>query len=297
MFDLVRLRLLRELAHRGTMTAVAEAQGLTSSAVSQQLAVLEREARTPLLERIGRRVRLTPEGERLAAHAETILQAVEAAALDLSVSRGAPAGVLQVAAFATFARARLLPAMVRARARHPALDIVLHELEPRESIEAVREGRCDLAISFAYSLAPRPATPGLTSRFLMEEPVLLALPPHWSAAPDPLDLRRLADEAWIVGSRQADDRRLAETACAAAGFAPRMTHGIGDYELQLEMIAAGLGVGFVPALGLRFPSAERVVVRAAAGVPITRRIEAVTRHAVEHSPRVEALLAELAASA
>jgi DNA-binding transcriptional LysR family regulator len=297
MFDLTRLRLLRELAHRGTMTAVAEALGLTSSAVSQQLAVLEREARTQLLERVGRRVRLTSEGERLAVHAETILQAVEAAALDLRTARDAPAGVLEVAAFATFAKARLLPAVIRALARHPGLDIVLHELEPRESIEAVRDGRCDLAISFAYNLAPRPQVGGLSSRFLMEEPVLLALPPRWADAPDPLDLGRLADAEWIVGSRQGDDRRLAEHACAMAGFAPRMTHGVGDYDLQLEMIAAGLGVGFIPTLGLQFPSAERVVVRTAAGPPITRRIEAVTRGAMAASPRVDALLAELATQA
>src|SRR5688572_15554854 len=121
MFDLARLRLLRELAHRGTMTAVAEACGLSSSAVSQQLATLEREARTPLLERIGRRVRLTTDGERLARHAETILQAVEAAALDLRGARDTPRGVLGAASFATFAKARLLPAILRARTRYPDL--------------------------------------------------------------------------------------------------------------------------------------------------------------------------------
>jgi len=295
MFDLARLRLLRELAHRGTMTAVAEACGLSASAVSQQLATLEREARTPLLERIGRRVRLTADGERLARHAETILQAVEAAALDLRGARDIPRGVLKVASFATFAKARLLPAVLQARTRYPDLQIILDELEPRESIEAVRDGRCDLAISFAYNLAPRPEVTGLASRFLMDEPVLLALPPRWADAPDPIDLTQLADEDWIVGSRQADDRRLAEQACVAQGFAPRMTHGVGDYDLQLEMIAAGLGVGFVPALGLQSPSAERVVVRTPGGQPIRRRITAVTRQALATSPAVEALLAELAA--
>ena len=295
MFDLARLRLLRELAHRGTMTAVADACGLSSSAVSQQLATLEREARTPLLERMGRRVRLTADGERLAQHAETILQAVEAAALDLRGARDTPRGVLRVASFATFAKARLLPAILRAGTRYPDLQIILDELEPRESIEAVRDARCDVAISFAYNLAPRAEVAGLTSHFLMEEPVLLALPPQWADQPDPIDLRRLEGEDWIVGSRQADDRRLAEQACVAQGFAPRMTHSVGDYDLQLEMVAAGLGVGFVPALGLQFPSAERVVVRTPSGPPIRRRITALTRQALAASPAVEALLAELAA--
>jgi len=295
MFDLARLKLLRELAHRGTMTAVAEACGLSASAVSQQLATLEREARTALLERIGRRVRLTADGDRLARHAETILQAVEAAALDLRGARDTPRGVLKVASFATFAKARLLPAVLGARDRYPHLQIILDELEPRESIEAVRDGRCDLAISFAYNLAPRPEVTGLASRFLMDEPVLLALPPRWADQPDPIGLAQLADEDWIVGSRQADDRRLAEQACVAQGFAPRMTHGVGDYDLQLEMIAAGLGVGFVPALGLQSPAAAGVVVRTPSGQPIRRRIMAVTRQALATSPAVEALLAELAA--
>jgi len=293
MFDLTRLRLLRELAHRGTMTAVAEACHLTASAVSQQLATLEREARAPLLERVGRRVRLTAEGERLAAHAEAILEAVEAAALDLA--RDGPAGLVRVAAFATYARARLLPAILRAHARHPDLRIVLHELEPRESVEAVRDGRCDVAVTFAYNLAPRPGLAGAAAAFLMEEPVLLALPSRWRDAPDPIDLSDLAGEDWIVGSRQADDHTLAERACALAGFAPRMTHGVGDYDLQLEMIAAGLGVGLMPALALQSPSAADVVVRTPAGPPLTRRIEAVTRRALASSPRVRALLAELSA--
>ena len=95
MFDLTRLRLLRELAHRGTMTAVGAALGLTSSAVSQQLATLEREARVTLFDRVGRRVRLTSEGERLVAHAEAIFRAVEMAELDLHAASERPRGVLQ----------------------------------------------------------------------------------------------------------------------------------------------------------------------------------------------------------
>src|SRR5438046_1046316 len=122
MFDLTRLRLFRELAHRGTMNAAGAALGLSSSAVSQQIATLEREAKAKLLERVGRRVRLTAEGQRLATHAEAILQAVEQAALDLRAERGAIAGTLEIACFPTFAKACLLPAAIRARRRHPGLD-------------------------------------------------------------------------------------------------------------------------------------------------------------------------------
>ncbi|HET9427974.1 MAG TPA: LysR substrate-binding domain-containing protein, partial [Allosphingosinicella sp.] len=224
MLDLTRLRILRELARRGTMTAVGEALGMTSSAVSQQLAVLARDVRAPITERTGRRVRLTPEGERLAAHAETILQAVEAAALELSAIGDTLAGALRVATFTTYGRAKLLPAVVRLRDRYPDLDIVIQELEPMESLEAVRDGRCDLAVSFEYNLVPRPVLPGLLVQPLMEEPILVALPERWRTAADPIDLQQLDGQDWIVGSQQADDRQLVERVCAVAGFAPRVTH-------------------------------------------------------------------------
>jgi DNA-binding transcriptional LysR family regulator len=293
MFDFTRLRLLRELAHRGTMTAVGEAFGLTSSAVSQQFAALEREARVTLLERVGRRVRLTAEGARLAAHAETILQAVEAAELDLNAASEIPRGVLEIACFPTFAKARLLPAMIRARKRFPELQVVIHELESPDAIDAVRDGRCHLAVTFNYSLVPRPDVAGLVSHQLMDEPVLLALPKARRREREPVSLKRLAQEDWIVGSRQSDDRQLAERACAAAGFAPRMTHTVDDYDLVLRMVAAGLGVGFVPELALAFPSAKSVVVRTAAGAPLRRRIHALTRSTLAASPAVRALLSEL----
>ena len=295
MIDLARLRLLRELAHRGTMTAVAAAFGLTSSAVSQQLATMEREAGAALLERVGRRVRLTAEGARLVSHAETILQAVEAAELDLRAAGEKPKGELEIACFSTFAKVHLIPAVMRARHRFPDVRVVIHELESPDAIEAVRDGRCHLAVTFAYNLVPRPDAAGLASQPLMEEPVLLALPEQWRAERDPIDLQRLAQEDWIVGSRQTDDRLLAERACAVAGFAPRITHTVDDYDLLLRMVSAGLGVGFVPELGLRFPSAEAVTVRAPGGAPLSRRLHALTRGTLTASPLVRALLSELAA--
>ena len=127
--------------------------------------------------------------------------------------------------------------------------------------------------------------------------MLLALPQPWRAGRGRIDLERLAQEDWIVGSRQTDDRLLAERACAVAGFAPRMTHTVDDYDLLLRMVAAGLGVGFVPALGLRFPSAEAVVVRTPGGAPLSRRVHALTRGALTASPLVLALLWELASTA
>lgn len=294
MFDLQRLRLFHELAHRGTMTSVAAALGLTSSAVSQQLAILEREAGVALLERVGRRVRLTGEGARLVTHAAAILEAVEAAKLDLKAAGESTRGVLEIACFPTFAKARLLPAVITARAQFPELHVVIRELESKDAIEALREGRCHMATTFAYNLAPSPEVAGFVVHQLLDEPVLLALPPSWCGAPEPIDLASLAREDWIVGSRQTDDRRLAERACGIAGFAPRITHTVDDYDLVLRMVAANFGVGFVPELALQAPSAEGVVVRTPAGPPLRRRIHAVTRNALAASPMVRAILSELA---
>lgn len=294
MIDLARLNLLRELTHRGTMSAVATALGMTSSAVSQQLATLERETRVALLERVGRRVRLTAEGARLVSHAEAILQAIEVAQLDLRAASETPEGELKIACFSTFAKEYLLPAVVRARDRFPEVHVVVHELESVDAIEAVRDGRCHLAVTFAYNLVPRPGVAGLAPQLLLEEPVLLALPETWRAERDPIGLERLAQENWIAGSRQTDDRLLAERACAVAGFAPRITHTVDDYDLLLRMVSAGLGVGFVPELGLRFPSAKDVVIRTPAGTPLSRRVHALTRGALTASPLVRAVLSELA---
>lgn len=294
MLDLTRLRLLRELARRGTMTAVAEALGQTSSAVSQQLAILEREARTPLLERVGRRVRLTAEGQRLAVHAETVMQAVEAAELDLRTAREVPRGELEVATFPSFAKARLVSAVIRLKAQWPELTVTIREEEPIDSLQAVRDGRRDVAIDFAYSLAPHAEATGLVVFPIMEEPVLLALPTAGST-PEPVDLARFADADWIVGSRQSDDHRLAERACALAGFAPRIVHTIDDYDLMLRMVAAGLGVGFAPALAFAYSGAEGVQGLAVAGPALTRHIQAVTRPTLAGSARVKALIEALMA--
>ena len=293
MFDLTRLRLLRELARRGTMTAVAGAFGLTSSAVSQQLATLEREARVTLFERVGRRVSLTPEGERLASQAETLLQAVEALELDFRVVGERPQGELAIASFASFAKAHLIPAVIRTRERFPEVRVVIRELESPDAIEAVRAGRCHIAISFAYNLVPHIDSVDLVSQQLVDEPVFLALPKVRQADQGLIGLELLAHEDWIVGSRQTDDRLLAERACAAVGFVPRITHTVDDYDLMLRMVSAGLGVGFVPELGLRHPSAAAVAVRTPGGVSLSRRIHALTRGALVGSPLVRALMSEL----
>src|SRR5215211_3098626 len=127
-----RLRLLLELSRRGSMRAVADALGYTTSTVSQQLAVLAREAGTPLIARAGRRVRLTPAGQRLAEHAVTVLAALDAARADLD-PQAEPAGVVRVAGFATAIRRSLVPVVAALAETHPAVELQIREHEPPEA--------------------------------------------------------------------------------------------------------------------------------------------------------------------
>lgn len=296
MFDLSRLRLLRELSHRGTMTAVAAANRLTPSAVSQQLATLEAEANTRLFEPVGRRVKLTAAGFRLAAHAETILAAVGAARVEMGIVSSEPSGKFEVGCFGTFAKAHVVPAIVRAQAKHPDFNVILHELEPEDALDAVRTGRCDCAIIYTHSLVPRPVDPSFVTRTLINEAVLLALPSSLGCAPPVVDLADLADRDWIGGARGPGGYELTRRACAFAGFAPRITHWIDDYELLLHMVSAGLGVSFVPAVALDLYPDTGVTVRAPGGITLRRTTEIIARAAVASSPAFAAFLAELSPS-
>src|SRR5512138_2440760 len=147
--DLHRLRLLLELSRRGSMRAVADELGYTTSSVSEQLAVLAREAGTPLTERDGRRVRLTPAGRRLADHAVTILAAVDAASADLD-PHTEPRGTVRVAAFATAIRGTLLPAATTLAATHPHVTLRIHEHEPAEALALLDADDVDLALVYDY---------------------------------------------------------------------------------------------------------------------------------------------------
>ena len=287
MLDPVRLRLLCELSIRGTMTAVGEAAGYTSSAVSQQLATLEREAGVRLYERVGRQVRLTAEGHRLVEHGWAVLEALEVAEADLRAA-ATPRGPVRVASFATAATQRLItPAATAALTAYPELQLVIQELEPNEAIEALRQGRCDLALSYTYNLIPQSLPPGLRVETLGAERVLLALPTDHAAT----DLHMLENEQWIAGSRLSADHALAERACGVVGFVPRITHVADDYGLVLHMVQHRLGCALIPELAATFygvPSGVRV--QPVAAVSISRLTHAVTRPAAGSDPAVRALV-------
>lgn len=245
--DLRRLTLLREFARLGSMRAVADELGYTTSTVSQQLSVLAREAGTTLIEPTGRRVRLTPAGERLAGHATTILAAVDAAKADLDPS-GHPAGTVCVAGFASAIRRLLLPVIARVSAEHPDIHVRLNEHEPVEAVELLIADRVDLALLYDYDVAPETwdplfvVTPLWTSSFGLGVPA--------ADAADGLDaadvFARFASSDWIVNSRNAADEHVVRLLASLAGFEPRIAHRADSLELVQDLIVGGLGVGLLP---------------------------------------------------
>ena len=244
-----RLRFLVELSRRGSMRAVADELGYTTSTVSQQLAVLAREAGTPLIEPAGRMVRLTPAGLRLADHAVHILAALEAARTDLDPA-AEPSGVVRVAGFATAIRRSLVPAVARLAETHPAVELQVREHEPLEAMTLLDDDGIDLALVYDYNLAPRTfadhvvATPLWTARWHLAVP---AADDPAGAEPSPGVVRRYADADWIANSRDTADETVVRAIAALAGFVPRFTHRADSLELVQDLIAARLGIGLLAA--------------------------------------------------
>src|SRR5215469_4005990 len=243
-----RLELLLEPSRLGSMRAVAETMHVTTSTVSQQIAVLAREAGTPLIEPAGRRVRLTPAGRRLAGHADTILAALEAARLDLDPA-AAPAGAVRAAAFATAARQVLLPVARILAEQHPQVSLHIHEHEPAEALGLLASDESDLALVYDYNLAPARYRRGLAIRPLGSTRWSLGVPSDPGRARGTAQevFARFRDHDWIVNSRNTADEEVVRVLGSLAGFEPRIAHRADSLELVQDMIAAGLGVGLLPA--------------------------------------------------
>ncbi|MDF2579225.1 MAG: putative transcriptional regulator, partial [Microbacterium sp.] len=161
MLDVRRLRLLRELSHRGTIAAVAEALTYTPSAVSQQLSALERDAGVPLLERSGRRVRLTAAAETLVGHTERILEILREADADLASAAATLRGTLRIGVFPTAVPILLTPAVVRLSSAHPGLRLLVSELDPATVPDALRGDAVDVALVQEYDHVPLTVGPGV----------------------------------------------------------------------------------------------------------------------------------------
>lgn len=265
-----RLRLLLELSRLGSMREVADALHLTTSTVSQQLAVLAREAGAALIEPDGRRVRLTPAGRRLAEHAVAILAAVDAARLDLDPG-AEPAGALRVAGFASAIRRSLLPIAAALSAAHPRVRLLIHEHEPFESFDLLATDAVDLALTYDYNLAPAGFDPALQAVPLWEAPWGLGVPRDTPER----EFAGFRDHDWIVNSRNTADEEVVRTFASLEGFQPRIVHRADSLDLVQDLIVAGLGVGLLP---LDEPVLPGVRLLPLSDPQVRLRCFAVTRH-------------------
>ncbi|WP_406313701.1 LysR family transcriptional regulator [Streptosporangium sp. NBC_01639] len=290
MLDVRRLRLLRELAYRGTIAAVAEAMTFTPSAVSQQLAALEREAGVALLERTGRRVRLTPAGVALVGHAEAVLERLEQASAELAAAHAGLAGSVRVGAFPTATRT-ILPAALAALGRdHPGLEPMVDEIDPAEVAPRLRAGDLDVALVHEYDFVPAVTDLALETEPLLEEPMYLASGSPCGGEDDSLAGRR--DAAWIASSPGTLCHTMTVRACQAAGFAPRVRHHIDDFATVLAMVAVGQGVALVPELGAADPPAGVRLTE----LPMRRRTQIAFRRGASAHPAIAAFITALRSS-
>lgn len=247
--SLHRLKLLVELERRGTVTSAAAALSYTVSAVSQQLALLEREVGSTLFERRGRRIVLTEAGILLAVHARTILAAVDDAGHAMESARAGVGATLTAGVWASVASA-LLPAGLRVLARdHPTVSVRTRELAPEDTTGAVRDGTLDLAFVLDYSSYPMARVPELTRRPVAVETLHAAVPPGVIDA-ESVALADLAAAPWILSAPRSHFGRAVRIACREAGFEPENRHEAGEQSTALAMVAAGLGVTLVSDLGL-----------------------------------------------
>jgi DNA-binding transcriptional LysR family regulator len=285
--DVRRLRVLREVARRGSLAGAADVLSYTPSAVSQQIAALEREAGVRLLERRARGVVLTEAGQVLVEHADVILGRLEAAETALAALAELRRGHLRMASFATAGASVLPRAIDTFRARHPGVELTVGQASPRQSVERLRTGRLDLALTVDLGSHP---SEGVEVIHLFDDPVQLALHvDHPLAAKPDIRLDELADEIWIDVPRATSGGQVLVRACAKAGFAPRVTFESDDYTAIQELVGARAGVALLPDLAL-CPPHPSVVLRPLGPDGPSRSIQAATRTAEFRSPAAAAML-------
>lgn len=281
MLNVARLKILREVAYRGSISAAALELSYTQSAVSQQIAALEAEAGMQLLERHPRGVTLTAAGQTLVGHAEGILAGLDAAEEALEAIAGLRAGRLRAASFPT-AGATLMPRAIAAfREEHPEVELTLAEGEPEDIAPRLRAGEFDIALLFEFPEEVLPRE-DLEHVGLLADPMFLALPrSHRLARRRRVRLEDLAEEAWVQTSSESPCARHVVRRCLQAGFEPAVSFESDDYQTVQGLVAAGVGVALIPQLALSVVR-EDIAIRALSPEPPVRRVLA----AVPSGPRL-----------
>ncbi|MFF9352385.1 LysR family transcriptional regulator [Streptomyces sp. NPDC014734] len=293
--DLRRLRMLRELAERGTLAAVAAAIGYSPSAVSQQLAVLERETGARLVEPAGRGVRLTDAGKALARHATVMLNVAETAETELANLTQEVRGRIRAVGLQSAARRLLIPALVEVARSHPLVEVEITELELEVALPELRLGTVDLVVSDEYEGYPRPRPDGVDHHLLLREGTRLVLPAGHplAARPGPVAPSALRHEVWASSNSGTGHHAMIIGTCRThGGFDPDLRHRSNDADVQLELVRRAGAVTLLPDLTL--PATDPcLAIRDIAGTSLTRRLYAVIRQQSPTSPALNTYLEAL----
>ena len=292
MLDVRRLKVLREVAARGSFSAAAEALSFTQSAISQHVAALERETGTQLVERSSRGIRLTDTGQALVKHADSILGRIEDAEEELAAIAGLRGGRLRLASFQS-AGATLVPrAVAQFHERHPEVDLSMAEIEEPDTVrEALRGGEIDLALVYDFEPIPNSLDGELDTTHLIDDPYDVIVPKdHRLAGKRSLSLSQLADEPWIASTFSCGCRQITERACQEAGFKPNVAFECDETLAAQALVAAGVGVTILPRLALATIHPGVVVRNLSRSTPVVRRIWAARERGGYQSPASEAMV-------
>jgi DNA-binding transcriptional LysR family regulator len=287
--DLRRLRIYAAVAEGGSFTAAASALGLSQPAVSQQMAILEREAGVTLFERVPRGMRLTPAGELLAERTARLL--AEADALEDELRHlGAGTREVRLGAFPT-AGADLVPLAIRAyRERHPDVRLVVTPVHADEAEAHLRSSRISVGLVWDYDFSPQPAGPEFERAELLADPLRVIVPAgHPAAGRREVALRDLAEEPWIVRAHRPTNTSAFEHMCRIVGFEPRVAFRTDNYQAIQGLVAAGIGLGVAPRLSLA-PRRGDIVAVPMAAPAFSRRIAALTAAQASRPSTVDDLL-------
>jgi DNA-binding transcriptional LysR family regulator len=292
MLDVRRLRVLREVAARGSFSAAAEALSFTQSAISQHVAALERETGTQLVERSPRGVRLTDAGRALVTHADAILGRIEDAEEELAAIAGLRGGRLRLACFQSVGATLVPRAVAEFHQRHPDVDLSMIEIEePEAAREALKAGGIDLALVYDFEPIPTTLEGELDLTHLIDDPYDVVVPKgHRLAAKRSLSLAQLTDEPWVASTITCGCRQITERACQDAGFKPRVAFECDETLAAQALVAAGVGVTILPRLALTTIHPGVVVRSLSRSTPVVRRIWAARDEGAYQSPASGAML-------
>ncbi|MEU4212915.1 LysR substrate-binding domain-containing protein [Streptomyces sp. NPDC026206] len=296
MLNLERLRTLDAVARHGSVSGAADGLHVTTSAVSQQLAKLERETGQQLLAKNGRGVRLTDAGRLLASHASRILSQVELAQADLEAQRGHAVGELLLGAFPTAARGLFPAALAGLRAGHPQLRVRLEEMEQDEAVPRVVRGDIDLAVVLDWYNKPLPVPDDLAKAPLLDDRVDVAVPAgHPLADREQVALEDFADDEWISWPKGEFCHDWLLFTLRGKGVEPRISHKADEHHTQLALVAAGLGIAVAPRLG-RGPVPEGVRI-VTVRPTMCRHVFAIWRADADRRPSIRAAVEALRVAA